>query len=334
MNEGDTGYGRAGEAGKPRRTAFDWPQDTGTVDAVLREMGVQVGLRRRRRQRVLAASGALAVLIFSAWNWQPQVAEPRAAGADAMPVATTAPARRHLPDGSVVLLRADAVVEVDYTAHARHVRLMRGEAIFDVEKDAARPFIVSAGRVDVRAIGTEFAVGLQDAAVEVLVTEGEVAVHGSELPAAAPAAHAASAPAVVPPTRFAAPAVVSAPAVVAAAEYKLQAGKRIVVPLSPAAPAPDVLAVSPEEISRRLGWRVPTLQFSRTPLRDAVAMINKHSRVRLVLEDPALNDLPLSGAIRADNIEALFELLAADHGIRTQPRGAAEIALIPARRGP
>ena len=44
--------------------------------------------------------------------------------------------------------------------------------------------------------------------------------------------------------------------------------------------------------------------------------------------------LPLSGAIRADNIEALFELLAADHGIRTQPRGAAEIALIPARRGP
>lgn len=321
MNDGNRGRGGTGGAAKPNRTAFDWPHDTGTTSAVLREMAVQVNLRRRRR-RILLASGSIAVLLLSAWVWQPGLGPLRVAPAAAAPVVTSTPERRILPDGSIIVLRDDAVVDIDYAERMRRVRLLQGEAIFDVRKDPARPFIVRAARVDVRAVGTEFVVQLQDTAVEVLVTEGEVAVQGSnEEKPAGPQSPSPSRP-VTPVQPVPSPAVA-----LATPEYKVPAGKRIVVPLSPTAPPPDVFAMSPEQISRRLGWRVPTLRFSRTPLREAVAMINQHSRIHLVLEGAALNDVPLSGAIRADNIDALLELLAADHGIRAEPRGAGEVVL-------
>lgn len=319
MNDGEAERSGTARAGQSGRTAFDWPHDTGTTAAVLREMEVQVGLRRRRRWRVRMASGVLAALVVCVWLWRPEPAQDSATPATTAAV-VSAPLRRILPDGSVAVLRGDATVEIDYAADARRVRLVHGEAIFDVRKDPGRPFVVRAASVDVRAIGTEFAVSVQDEAVEVLVTEGEVAVEN------APSGDASPAPASAPNRATAGPTESLKPAI-APSEYMVQAGKRIVVQLSPQAPTPEVVAISPEEITQRLGWRVPTLRFSRAPLRDVVAKINQYSRVRLVLDGAALNELPLSGAIRADNVEALLELLATDYGIKAEPRGATEIAL-------
>jgi RNA polymerase sigma factor (sigma-70 family) len=90
--------------------------------------------------------------------------------------------RQTLPDGSVVELNRGASIEVAFTAAKRRVKLVRGEANFIVEKNPARPFIVNAAGVDVRAVGTVFNVRLGRAAVEVVVSEGRVKV---EPPAAA-----------------------------------------------------------------------------------------------------------------------------------------------------
>lgn len=328
MSNGEPQRGDAGDAARRGRTAFDWPNDAGTTAAVLREMEAELGLRRRRRRRLRAASGAVAVLLACAWLWRPESAPDPAAPA-AVPPVVSAPGRQILPDGSVVVLRGDAAVEVNYGAESRRVRLLRGEAIFDVRKDSARPFVVRAAGVDVRAVGTEFAVSVQDVGVEVLVTEGEVAVQrlaGPDTSSGGDSPPAAALQPAAPPAASGAMAAAHPPA-----EYMLQAGRRIVVQFSAQAAAPEIVAVPAEEMSQRLGWRVPILRFSRTPLRDAVAMLNQHSRVRLVLEGATLNDLPLSGAIRADNVDALLELLAADHGIKAEPRGAAEIVLRPGR---
>lgn len=84
--------------------------------------------------------------------------------------------RRVLDDGSVAELNRGAEIEVNYSAGERRVVLRRGEVLFTVAKNPARPFIVRARRVDVRAVGTAFNVRLDAASVEVLVTEGKVEV--------------------------------------------------------------------------------------------------------------------------------------------------------------
>ncbi|MGH7956064.1 MAG: iron-containing alcohol dehydrogenase, partial [Opitutaceae bacterium] len=77
--------------------------------------------------------------------------------------------------GSVVELNVDADILVDFSPVRRAVRLVRGEAHFTVATDAARPFVVSAGGVEVRAVGTGFAVHFAPQEIAVLVTEGQVA---------------------------------------------------------------------------------------------------------------------------------------------------------------
>ena len=93
--------------------------------------------------------------------------------------------RRVLEDGSVAELKEGAEVEVHYSAAQRRLTLLRGEARFIVQKDAGRPFLVDAGGVAVRAVGTAFNVSLLRQTVEVVVTEGQIklletAARGSE----------------------------------------------------------------------------------------------------------------------------------------------------------
>jgi transmembrane sensor len=81
-----------------------------------------------------------------------------------------------LSDGSVVHLDAQSAVAVDFTPAGRKVRLLEGQAFFDVVGDAARPFTVTADEVAVTVIGTSFNVKLSDDAVSVSVRSGTVAV--------------------------------------------------------------------------------------------------------------------------------------------------------------
>jgi transmembrane sensor len=80
--------------------------------------------------------------------------------------------RVELADGSFVILNTATAVSVDYSGKERRVVLHDGEALFDVAKDPSRPFIVTAGDMEVRAVGTAFVVRLK----EVTVSEGTVDV--------------------------------------------------------------------------------------------------------------------------------------------------------------
>jgi len=79
-----------------------------------------------------------------------------------------------LSDGSVIHLNTDSVVEVKISGQERRVRLLRGEAVFDVAKDPLRPFQVYAGSGRVEALGTSFLVKALDRRIELIVTEGRV----------------------------------------------------------------------------------------------------------------------------------------------------------------
>lgn len=80
-------------------------------------------------------------------------------------------------DGTSIQLNTNSIVKVAYTNHQRHIRLIQGEAKFDVAKDRTRPFTVTAGEKSFTALGTIFNIqknSNQD--IELLVSEGKVLI--------------------------------------------------------------------------------------------------------------------------------------------------------------
>jgi transmembrane sensor len=82
-----------------------------------------------------------------------------------------------LADGSTLFMNGDTLLQVRFSDGQRRVVLRRGEASFKVAHDAARPFVVEAGNVSARAVGTDFTVGRAvDGDIAVTVAEGRVKV--------------------------------------------------------------------------------------------------------------------------------------------------------------
>ena len=98
--------------------------------------------------------------------------------------ATALGERRHiaLPDGSVIDLNSRSRVRVQFVHHQRRVELAEGEALFRVEHDAGRPFIVDAGNGQVTVTGTRFDVRRDADKTRVAVEQGSVKVQGRDVP--------------------------------------------------------------------------------------------------------------------------------------------------------
>lgn len=82
-----------------------------------------------------------------------------------------------LDDGSVLHLNSDSEAEVRFTANGRKVRIVKGEASFEIAHDEKRPFDVEARSAVIRAVGTAFNVRMRPSIVELTVTQGVVTVH-------------------------------------------------------------------------------------------------------------------------------------------------------------
>ena len=209
--------------------------------------------------------------------------------------------RARLDDGSTLELNAASAARVQFTAAERRVELTNGEAHFAVAHDTARPFIVNAGGIAVRAVGTAFNVRYTDAgAIEVTVTEGKVRVGQS-----GPASSSAE----------------SAPLV--------SAGQRMVLPRH--APPPTVEQVDPAALRAALAWQSRLADFAEAPLADVIARFNTRSLVQLFLADPALADRRIGGTFALDEAEAFVRLLERDGEIIGERRGETEIHLRRAR---
>ena len=282
-------------------SVLERPLAAGRSRTVLEQLGVRA--QRRRRRRVAAVGSLCLLLVAGGTLWQSSPAPKSQPGAQ---VSIVAPATRTLSDGSVVELKSGAEIAVDFKGATRAIVLVRGEAHFQVAHDP-KPFVVTAGRVEFRAVGTAFSVELEEGSVELLVTEGRVAVEkpGGNLPALT----AAAAPVVAPAT--------------SATLATVDAGNRMVLATQAESdsvvPAPT--AVAAEDMADQLSWRIPRIDFTRTPLAEAVALMNRHNRVQMTIDEPALGNLPVSGLFRADRVEAFVRLLEANFGIEATTSG-------------
>ena len=252
----------------------------------------------RRWSRALAWAGLAAALTFGSFVGWRALQPPRE-----IHFTTTVAGyeRARLDDGSTLELNAASAVRVQFTAAERHVKLESGEAHFAVAHDTARPFIVSAGGIAVRAVGTAFNVRYATGGdIEVTVTEGKVRI-GQSGPASA--------------------AAESAPLV--------SAGQRIVLPHH--APLPAVEQVDPAALRAALAWQSRLADFAEAPLADVIARFNARSRIQLFLADEKLADRRIGGTFALDEAEAFVRLLERDGEIIGERRGETEIHLRRAR---
>lgn len=134
--------------------------------------------RRKAKQRRLAQLMVVCFICvagyFSHQQYQVWQAKPVMQMAAQNPVGQIA--IKTLDDGTKVTLSAKSDMEVTYYRHERHVLLKEGEAVFEVTKDADRPFVVETDTAKITVLGTRFAVNRLEQVVRVSVDHGRVKV--------------------------------------------------------------------------------------------------------------------------------------------------------------
>lgn len=177
-----------------------------------------------------------------------------------------------LQDGSVVTLNTASRVSVRLSGQRREIDLMQGEVLFDVAKDRLRPFVVTAGELEIRVLGTSFSVrNLPDEPVQVMVREGVVEI--ARTGGIGPKVH------------------------------RLLANMRASASASGDVGDSPPISVSelPEaEIRRALAWRDGNIDFEGESLARAVAEFSRYSDTRIVIA-PALANEQIAGLFQASD---------------------------------
>lgn len=298
---------------------LDTADEAPEIMQVAWESEAELNAKNRTRQRLFKIGLALAAslsIAATALVWQSHIAE-----SDAQPTlvrsyrVVPSDARRVvLADGSTVHLKGNSAVAPAFTADERRIRLVHGEARFEVAHDPARPFTVVVGGVAVQAVGTAFNIRVEPSSVDVVVTEGRVRVQDAAIGRSllSPAVPAAETPGPDGRTGEAPPL--------------LAAGQKLSLHTETTAPAAPTLA-SADELDQAVAWLGPTLVFERTPLQEAIKAFNSFNREQLVIADPMLAQRRLGGSFRADNLDVFVRLLRTGFDIEAERRGTHEIVL-------
>lgn len=213
--------------------------------------------RVSRRGLVAFGGGLIAASLAGGLIW----------GTSALQYATGVGEIRRVPlaDGSVAAINTASRIAVRVDATRRNVKLEAGEAWFQVAKDPERPFVVDAGRVRVRAVGTAFAVRLRSEGAQVFVTEGvvEAWVEGAE-------GH----------------------------RVRIAAGGKAFVSNDAAI---KVAAAEPSAVDRSLAWRAGKIDLDGNRLDFAVGEFNRYNQRKIIIADPTLAAEEFDGIFRVDD---------------------------------
>jgi transmembrane sensor len=227
--------------------------------------------RRYRWYRPIFATAACAGVAAAVWWVAPKPSILRSA--EPAPIVYETPVGQRskivLADGSDLDLDANSKVEVRYSARARAIDLLRGRAFFKVAKNAARPFVVTAGTLRVTAIGTRFDVDLRPASTHVMLAEGKVNIRqeGSDRK--------------------------DSVSLVMSAGYQLTSEH-------------SGLSLSRIDPRQAAEWLDGRLVFSNATLSDIVLEFNRYSP-RPIVVDPGLANRRMSGVFAASNPAAFLD---------------------------
>lgn len=238
-----------------------------------RRSALPAAARPRLRSWAIAASvaiTAIAMAVLGAWRWSDQGDY------------STAHAEQRswrMPDGSTVHLNSGSKIRLRFDDHRREVDLIQGQALFQVAKDARRPFWVRAGAATIKAVGTEFDVYRQPQRTVISVVEGRVAVWG--------------------PLES-----VSETAKPPAPVTQLEAGQQARIGHTSAE-----VSKRAEDVRKTVAWLQRQVVFDHDPLASAAAEFNRYSETSIRIDDESLRSSEVSGIFSAYDTEAFIRFL-------------------------
>jgi transmembrane sensor len=238
--------------------------------------------------RAIAAAILLAVIAGGGASWWLNRADDYQTGGGERRVVT-------LSDGSRLSLDSNSEVTVKYVRHQRLLHLLRGQARFDVAHDASRPFSVVAGSERVIATGTAFNIDMAGPRVLVTLIEGHVVVVNEE------------------DGRL---RTLSWPG-----RIELKAGQQ----LAAAAGMPP--RILPASIPRVTAWTVGQLIFDNESLSSVVDRINRYSDTQIVVADPAVGEMKISGVFNTGDAQGFVDIVTRYLRVRAVSEAPNTIAL-------
>lgn len=234
-----------------------------------------------RRWFVAGGAGAAIAASFAAFIGLPS-------GAEQFGTSVGEVRRIPLTDGSVATINTASRIEVSMAGAERGVTLASGEAWFQVAKDPARPFIVQAGQVRIRAVGTAFSARIYADGTEVLVTEGVVEASSER-----------------------------------GGSLRLDAGDRAMFSGSAIRRSVEKPAAS----DRMLAWRSGKVDFVDQPVAAAVAEFNRYNVRQLVVVDPALARERFDGIFRVNDPDAFARAVGESFDVPVDTSRAGELRI-------
>ena len=188
-----------------------------------------------------------------------------------------------LEDGSSLTLNTASQVLVDFSDTQRRIVLDRGEAFFEVTKDATRPFTVQVDGRSVTALGTEFNIHSTADSFELAVIEGVVSIHHPDVTAST------AAPLLSESTL--APKLLSG-------QFRVKAGTLVNYDLN----RHSMQASDLGDLSAVHQWRTGMIGFNAVPLSEVVKELNRYSAKKILIEDASILDLKLYAGVRLDRL--------------------------------
>ncbi|HEY6925607.1 MAG TPA: FecR domain-containing protein [Steroidobacteraceae bacterium] len=239
-----------------------------------------------RRGMLVAAAAAAGLVGITAWLGRDWLHE---APAGTLYTSNVGELKKvTLQDGSVLTMNTQTELRVNYTRERRDISLIRGEVMFTVAHDAARPFGVRVGKWTALAVGTEFAAHrLDEATADITVTEGVVQM--------------------LSPDRN-----------VADAGPRLTANQKATVS---GGGAFAVSQMSATEMGAELAWRTHLVVFSGVPLRDALVEMNRYSRKRIRVDDPEISQRRIVGVFSTVDSQTFISSMKATLGVEAVESG-------------
>lgn len=175
-----------------------------------------------------------------------------------------------LSDNSRIILNTQSALAVDYSRDERRVRLLKGEAWFDIASDPSRPFIVETAQGRVEVTGTQFNVRLSGKAAIVSLDEGRVHLHSGSRQGEA---------------------------------LTLTPGQQAQVTLT------GITAPADFDRTAVTAWLRGQFVFFNTPLGDVVATLDRYREGRILIISDDLNSLRVSGVFSTTDPNAALALI-------------------------
>ena len=191
-----------------------------------------------------------------------------------------------LPDGTKVSLNSGAKLfyPKKFKGDTREVSI-EGEAFFDVKPDPTKPFIINAGKAQIKVLGTSFNVNAYPDAdkVEVIVKTGKVQV-----------------------TR-------KLSNISTTEELILNPGDKGTLLI-----ANNALLKSKNEDANFLAWKTHDLVFRETSLSDVIATLEKVYKTDIDIADEKLGNLRLTGQYNDYPIDFIMEVIASTLQVKVE----------------